>query len=33
MTAICRNIEVDIKELLGETNLPQKIQPINDALM
>ena len=33
MTAICRNIEIDIKELLGETNFPQKIEPINNALM
>ncbi len=32
-TAICRNIEIDIKELLGEENLPQKIEPINNALM
>jgi putative membrane protein len=33
MTAICRNIEIDIKELLGETNLPPKIQPVENAIM
>lgn len=33
ITAICRNIEIDIKELLGEDNLPSKIQPVNDVLL
>lgn len=33
MTTICRNIEIDIKELLSEKNLPKKLQPINNALM
>lgn len=33
MAAICRNIEIDIKELFGEEDLPQKLQPKNDALM
>ncbi|GAB4024258.1 bestrophin family protein [Spirosoma koreense] len=33
MTAICRNIEIDLREMLGETELPQRIQPVNDILM
>lgn len=33
ITTICRNIEIDIKELLGETDLPEKIQPENDVLL
>jgi putative membrane protein len=32
MTAICRNIEIDLRELLGETVLPGKIEPIEDVL-
>lgn len=30
---ICRNIEIDILELLDETNLPPKIEPFNDVLL
>lgn len=33
ITSICRNIEIDIKELLGEEKLPDKIQPENDVLL
>jgi ion channel-forming bestrophin family protein len=33
ITTICRNIEIDIKELLGETDLPEKIQPDNNILL
>ncbi|MGB0524434.1 MAG: bestrophin family protein, partial [Flammeovirgaceae bacterium] len=33
MTALCRTIEVDLREMLGETDIPPKIQPINDVLM
>ncbi len=33
ITTICRNIEIDIKELLGEKELPQKFQPENNILL
>ncbi|GAA4363602.1 bestrophin family ion channel [Hymenobacter saemangeumensis] len=33
MTAICRNIEIDLREMLGETDLPPRIQPFNDILL
>ncbi len=33
ISTICRNIEIDILELLGETNLPEKIEPFNDVLL
>lgn len=32
MTAMCTTIERDLKEMLGETNLPAKIQPVNGFL-
>ncbi|APD07496.1 UPF0187 protein [Flavobacteriaceae bacterium UJ101] len=32
MTAICRTIEIDLREMLGETDLPEKTQPIDDIL-
>jgi len=32
MTSICRSIEIDIRELLGETELPAKIAPVDDIL-
>lgn len=32
ITTICRNIEIDVKELLGEENLPEKIQATNNIL-
>lgn len=32
MTALCRTIEIDLREMLGETDLPPKIQAINDVL-
>ena len=32
MTAICRSIEIDLRELLGETNLPPKVEPEGDVL-
>ena len=32
MTAICRSIEIDLCELLGETNLPPKPQAVEDVL-
>lgn len=33
MSAICRTIEIDIRQMLGETNLPPKIEPSKDILM
>ena len=32
MTAICRSIEIDLRELLGETALPPKIEAVEDVL-
>ncbi|ALW85098.1 hypothetical protein AUC43_08345 [Hymenobacter sedentarius] len=32
MTAICRSIEIDLRELLGETELPPKTEPVKDVL-
>lgn len=33
MTAICRTIEIDLKEMLGETDIPEKIKPVEGILM
>jgi putative membrane protein len=33
MLALCRTIEIDLREMLGETELPPKIQPVNNVLM
>ncbi|MBC7921609.1 MAG: hypothetical protein H7Z75_11050 [Ferruginibacter sp.] len=33
MTAICRNLEIELRELLGETELPARIQPVHDILL
>ncbi|MFT7230639.1 MAG: putative membrane protein [Bacteroidia bacterium] len=33
MLALCRTIEIDLKEMLGETDLPPKIDAFNDILM
>jgi ion channel-forming bestrophin family protein len=33
MTAICRNIEIDLREMLGETELPERIKAENGVLM
>ena len=32
LTAIVRNIEIDLLDMLGEKNLPEKIKPIGDVL-
>ncbi len=32
MTALCRTIEIDLREMLGETELPPKVAPVNDVL-
>ncbi|PCJ64772.1 MAG: hypothetical protein COA58_10875 [Bacteroidetes bacterium] len=33
MLSLCRTIEIDLKEMLGEEELPTSIEPINDVLM
>ncbi len=33
MTALCRTIEIDLREMLGEKDLPPRILPVNDILM
>lgn len=33
MLALCRTIEIDLREMLGETDLPPSIQPVNNVLM
>jgi putative membrane protein len=33
MLSICRNIEIDLLQQLGETPLPQAIHPVNNVLM
>ncbi|RIV25363.1 hypothetical protein DYU11_08655 [Fibrisoma montanum] len=33
MTAICRNIEIDLRDMLGEAELPKRVQAINNILM
>jgi ion channel-forming bestrophin family protein len=33
LSAICRNIEVDLREMLGETELPPRLQPVENVLL
>ena len=33
MTAICRTIEIDLRQMLGETDLPEKLKPVDGVLM
>ena len=33
ITQISRNIEIDLREMLGEKDLPEAIQPVNHILM
>jgi putative membrane protein len=33
MTAICRNIEIELREMLGEKELPPRIEPVKGILM
>jgi len=33
MSAMCRNIEIDLRELLGESDLPERLQPTNGVLL
>ncbi len=33
ISTICRNIEIDILEMLGEKQLPEKLQPFHDVML
>lgn len=33
MTALCRTIEIDLRQMLGETETPDPMKPVNDILM
>ena len=32
MTALCRSIEIDLRQMLGETTIPPKLEPVNGVL-
>ena len=33
MTALCRTIEIDLLEMLGEENIPEKVKAVDGILM
>jgi ion channel-forming bestrophin family protein len=33
MNTICRNIEIDLKDLMNEANLPPRLEPVDDILL
>jgi len=33
MTAICRTIEIDLREMLDEANIPSPVTAVNNILM
>lgn len=33
ISSICRNIEIDLLEMIGETNLPERVQPYKEILL
>ena len=33
MTSLCRTIEIDLREMLGETDLPEPIKPVGNVLL
>ncbi|HPI53894.1 MAG TPA: hypothetical protein PLU10_04325, partial [Chitinophagaceae bacterium] len=33
ISSICRNIEIDLLEMLGETELPERVKPYKDILL
>ncbi len=33
MTALCRTIEIDLRQMLGESNIPEPLKPKHDVLM
>jgi putative membrane protein len=32
MTALCRTIEINLRQMLGETELPSPVQPVDGLL-
>jgi putative membrane protein len=32
MSSICRSIEIDLRQMLAETNVPTPLQPVGDIL-
>jgi putative membrane protein len=32
LTSICRTIEINLRQMLGETELPEQVVPVNDVL-
>jgi putative membrane protein len=33
VTTLCRTIEIDLRNMLGDTDLPEKMKPVNDIMM
>jgi putative membrane protein len=33
MTALCRTIEIDLLQMLGESDLPEPLEPVDGVLM
>ena len=33
MTTLCRLIEIDLRQMLGESDIPLPLEPVNDLLM
>jgi putative membrane protein len=33
ISQMCRNVEIDILQLLGETDIPKPLQPRNDIIL
>jgi putative membrane protein len=33
MTALCRTIEIDLRQQLGETEIPPPVEPVGGVLM
>ena len=33
MTALCRIIEIDLREMLMEADIPEQVKPVNNILM
>ena len=33
MTALCRTIEIDLRQMMSEKNVPEPLKPVNDILM
>jgi hypothetical protein len=33
MTAICTDIEIELRSILGDTDLPERVRPVDAILM